>query len=419
MSRGNSEHLRRSGAKGREAGNALVGILAAVGIFGIISVAMSTLIADVWKAQNSAKSLAEANNFHEEVRTHLSNRQACLNTFGGPSRDYRIPHPKSFDINDVKNGENPAATPAPTVTTRYVKNTALGSGAIEIASMRIVYPSPLNSPSDPDEALFLLSYRPKGQVLGPDILKAREIVLAVKIDAGGVMTECRPKAKMSDGIWQRLATDPSKIYYNEGNVGIGTTTPLSALHLLSATTDTTALLTENTSSGSRWALQNNGTSWTPSGRAGSFELKNVNTGDIPIAVNQAGNVGLGTLTPQAKLDVAGAVKTSDSTLSCTAANVGTMRYNPTTDSLEFCKNNLGVPSWKPAGGGNLECITVQSYGAHDYVVATCPATHKLTGGSSYNGTDGHWGAQVDTAAGTVTGRGSTGNYPFAICCRIQ
>jgi hypothetical protein len=59
-------------------GNALVGILAAAGIFGVLSAAMANLVADIWKARNSAKSLSEANNFHEEMRSHFSRPENCL-----------------------------------------------------------------------------------------------------------------------------------------------------------------------------------------------------------------------------------------------------------------------------------------------------------------------------------------------------
>ena len=203
-------------------GSALVGVTIGAGLIGIVSLGIATLIGDIWKAQNSAKALSEINNFQEEVRAHLTNQQACLNTFGGAARDYRAPHPKIFSIDHVKNGENPATT---TPTNRYLLNTAYGSGSFEIASIRIQYPSPLNSPVDPNEALASFTYRPRGQVLGPNQLKPREIILGVKFNGVGVMTECIPKSRMTDGIWQRVVSEPSRIFYNEGNVGIGVANP--------------------------------------------------------------------------------------------------------------------------------------------------------------------------------------------------
>ncbi len=49
-----------------------------------------------------------------------------------------------------------------------------------------------------------------------------------------------------------------------------------------------------------------------------------------------GNVGIGTTAPQSKLDVAGGVKIGSDTATCTASKEGTIRYNSTNSSLEYC-----------------------------------------------------------------------------------
>ena len=213
-------------------GSALVGVTIGAGLIGIVSLGIATLIGDIWKAQNSAKALSEINNFQEELRAHLSIQQACLNTFGGASRDYRPPHPKVFDIPDIKKDEVPPAT----VTTKYAKDTAYGSGSLEISRISIQYPNPL-SPSDDTEALASVTYRPRGQVLGPTQLKPRDILLAVKFNAG-VMTECIPKARLTDGIWKRAPANLSNIYYDEGKVGIGTSAPAGIFDVRAGTAST-------------------------------------------------------------------------------------------------------------------------------------------------------------------------------------
>ena len=506
-------HLNRKGS-------ALVGVTIGAGLIGIVSLGIATLIGDIWKAQNSSKTLSEANNFQDELRSHLSNQQACLNTFGG-ARDYRVPHPKTFDIGDIKNGEAPPAG----ATIKYAKNVALGSGSFEIAAMKIEYPSPLNSPIDLGEALFSISYKPRGQVLGPAVLKAREIILGVKIAADGTMTECIPKSKLTDGIWRRLASDNSKIYYNEGSVGVGTTTPSTALEVVSETTGGVGRAVSSTlyntatpwggvfvarhargtasspgavqtddllgsfvtqgHNGSSFAPPSFGTGmvgiatqpWTsgahgsklafyttdngqlnatskmtidqngnvgigtntpnrplvvrknlasdlwasvenpnPLGTSGFLMVNDVNAiadvwlqgsgvgasyggpnslniwnaaaGPITIGNREAGvekermrilnngNVGINTTTPAAKLDVQGDVKLGNSNVACTSSNLGSIRYNSSTDSIEFCKNNGGAHGWASAGGGAGSCricLSMYNSDSHVWTAEQCSA----------------------------------------------
>ncbi|MGA1047073.1 MAG: hypothetical protein ACO3UU_03630 [Minisyncoccia bacterium] len=47
-----------------------------------------------------------------------------------------------------------------------------------------------------------------------------------------------------------------------------------------------------------------------------------------------GNIGIGTTTPQARLDVAGGVRIGDDTSACTSSNVGTLRYS--NSALQVC-----------------------------------------------------------------------------------
>jgi hypothetical protein len=298
-----------NGRNPASSGNAIVGILSAVGIFGIISVAMSTLITDIWKAQNASKSLTEVNNFHEELRAHLGHKQACLNTFGGVTRDYRPPHPKTFNINEVKNYE---VAPTP-VSNKYLKNTGYGGNTFEISAISIEHPNPTNSPVDTKESLVSVTYKPRGQVLGPDVLKPRTIVLAVDFNSSGVMTECRPKARMTDGIWMRHASIPTRIHFSEGNVGIGATDPQFLLDLETGQNSTSwlgvkssplvaghggLLLHQDSSFG--FQMHTEGTA-TAAGSFMSMSLVQISNGAVQtpaiVRLNGTGNVGFGTATP--------------------------------------------------------------------------------------------------------------------------
>ena len=68
------------------------------------------------------------------------------------------------------------------------------------------------------------------------------------------------------------------------------------------------------------------------------------------------NVGIGTVSPSAKLDVAGGVKVGNDSAACTATKEGTIRYNDTTSCMEYC------------GGANLGWLTIGACGLYSKTV---------------------------------------------------
>ncbi|HXH32139.1 MAG TPA: hypothetical protein VNJ01_15145 [Bacteriovoracaceae bacterium] len=65
-----------------------------------------------------------------------------------------------------------------------------------------------------------------------------------------------------------------------------------------------------------------------------------------VTISTAGNFGIGTTSPAAKLDVAGEVKFGNTLSTCNAANEGQQRYNSTTKVMEFCNGT----AWTAPGG---------------------------------------------------------------------
>lgn len=100
-----------------------------------------------------------------------------------------------------------------------------------------------------------------------------------------------------------------------------------------------------------------------------------------------GNVGIGTATPTASLEVAGGIKPGDQTqvTICDASKEGTQRYNKLAHAMEYCGYNSGPPvtySWMPIGGasGINSCIIANSGVSWNTATATCPVGYTMTGG---------------------------------------
>ncbi|UCC95012.1 MAG: hypothetical protein JSW40_09445, partial [Candidatus Omnitrophota bacterium] len=97
-----------------------------------------------------------------------------------------------------------------------------------------------------------------------------------------------------------------------------------------------------------WGIQTN--------NIGNFRLLELlppsGTGTPRVTVVPGGNVGIGTVNPQAKIDVDGGVRVgvasdcNDKSLGCSNLNTGTLRY--CDNQLEMCRSDeAGVYSWLP------------------------------------------------------------------------
>jgi hypothetical protein len=119
-----------------------------------------------------------------------------------------------------------------------------------------------------------------------------------------------------NGPW---SVNGSSAFYNGGNVGIGTSSPLDKLTIAGVTSYNnglkltgnadagTGLSLENTSAGGhKYALLSGGVA--DGIGVGAFGIYDDTVGDYRLAISADGNIGIGTFVPQAKLDVVGTIR---------------------------------------------------------------------------------------------------------------
>jgi len=128
-------------------------------------------------------------------------------------------------------------------------------------------------------------------------------------------------------------TSSPNIYYNTGSVGIGTTTPLSLLHItgnvgaadilrlgnVDATDGRTTILFTSSKGPQSWQFGEN-----PGGGAGLFGLRDMTTSGLPIrfVVNTSGYFGIGTVAPVSLLNVSGSGSNANAILDIQSSDAG-------------------------------------------------------------------------------------------------
>ncbi len=100
------------------------------------------------------------------------------------------------------------------------------------------------------------------------------------------------------GLWSQSGSD---IYYDSGNVGIGTTTPNKLVHL--AGSQPTIRLEDTASGNDYWDVLNEDVS-------GDFRIWGSVLNDNAMVIDTTGYVGIGTTSPQKKLHVRGSIQSS-------------------------------------------------------------------------------------------------------------
>jgi hypothetical protein len=114
----------------------------------------------------------------------------------------------------------------------------------------------------------------------------------------------------------------------------------------------------------------------------AFDLGFETNGTTKMTIQSGGNVGIGTVAPAAKLDVAGEVKFGNTSSACDSTNEGQQRYNSTSKSMEFCNGTSWTAYGTGGSSGRTSCPSGFSLvGTSGSAEAYCISTNEETSGS--------------------------------------
>ena len=185
---------------------------------------------------------------------------------------------------------------------------------------------------------------------------------------------------------------------NDGKVGVGTSSPSGKLDvstdgLMTSASSDNSLRIGTSVSAQELKLSNYDA-------ASSLIQATYNDGQSQtnLLLNPfGGNVGVGTATPVAKLDVAGEVKFGNTSSTCNSTNEGQQRYNSTSKNMEFCNGT----SWTAYGTG--AGTSVPSGAVMSFAQNTCPSGWINANGAAVSRTTY---ANLFAAVGTTYGVGN-------------
>lgn len=154
----------------------------------------------------------------------------------------------------------------------------------------------------------------------------------------------------------------NNLSYSQNGVGIGTTSPhsssileisstskglliprMTTIERIAIATPATGLQVYDTTTNTTWSYNaakwvETTSKWTNDGTNTAVTLTTLSNGTNPrttgteFIVKDNGNVGIGTIAPTEKLEVAGAIKIGDTTT--VAPSAGTIRFNTTTNKFQ-------------------------------------------------------------------------------------
>jgi hypothetical protein len=191
---------------------------------GVVSLMAVSVTKFGLSGQKAVQSADESSRLTAEMANIVANPNACLHTFAG-----RTPA-TGATVSSIRNVTNAAVFQTATVYgNRTVRLMAVEVGGPGTDS-RTQLPRYNATTPTAGTALVKVTWRKMADAAGPLDLH-RFYFLNVTLNAAGEITACSAQSNLAEEIWQRSGADPTTIYYNGGNVGIGTLAPKTKLQI--------------------------------------------------------------------------------------------------------------------------------------------------------------------------------------------
>jgi prepilin-type N-terminal cleavage/methylation domain-containing protein len=310
------------------AGFSLVELMVTVGIVSLMATVIFELLLSQQRSANNIQFRVAADVLAEEIRGTLSSMPACRNSLSG--KFVNLANPLALiPVTSIKNSGPPPGDDVYVVGAKYNNNNVLLNA--------------MNLTAFVDDGL-----PGKGTILVRSEMQAiregygtqifpRDVKVSVEFDVGtGAITNCIAQSKTSDVIWRRDATSLNNIYYNLGNVGIGTSNPSDRLHIVGGeapgiilgagagpTSDTTFQFVTDKGETNYLAQGDGEKGWQIGARGNSFTVNPVEQNNFYFGywdgsswqssilyLQNTGRIGIGNNNPQYKLDVSGDINSS-------------------------------------------------------------------------------------------------------------
>lgn len=195
-------------------GFSLIEVIVAMSLMTIIGLSMMSLFSTVLKTQRGLQARDAMRDLTAEIRSTLSDKTACLNTFTGQNL---VGGSAAATI--IKDSLNAA---------KYSSGNVYMGGLLSFNNVVMQEFVPNSAPPNTCKAKLYIYADKTGDFIG--VRTAHSVLSAqVEIDSSKNITKCIAIGGLNDSLWQVSNTNTSDIFFQGGNVGIGTNNPQSTL----------------------------------------------------------------------------------------------------------------------------------------------------------------------------------------------